>query len=127
MNSSDAIWQAAETAVVAGDAATLERLLREHAAMFRDEQPKSSWLGGLAPDYSSADARAILAREHYFADFDELARYLDSLKDKESCVARFEAAVDAVHIDFPASIFDEPALDRPTRAVVRILDAPAHA
>ncbi len=96
MNSPDAIWDAAEQAVVAGDVITLERLLREHAALFRDKLPQSSWFGGLAPDYSSADARIVLAREHYFANFDELARHLEVLKEKDSAVACFEAAVDAV-------------------------------
>src|SRR4051812_32329562 len=35
------IWKAAEDAVVAGDATTLERLMREHEKMFRSEQPQS--------------------------------------------------------------------------------------
>src|SRR5215470_5077736 len=59
-----AIWKAAETAVVAADAAALERLLQAHEPMFRREQPESSWFGGLRPDYSEGDARAIIAREH---------------------------------------------------------------
>src|SRR5438034_11122288 len=44
-----AIWKSAEDALVAGDAAILERLLREHEKMFRTEQPQSSWFGGLTP------------------------------------------------------------------------------
>lgn len=96
MSSPDAIWSAAEKAVVTGDLTTLERLLREQAAMFREEPPQSSWLGGLAPDYSGADARTILAREHHFANFEELAQHLEALKQKDSVVAVFEAAVDAV-------------------------------
>ena len=58
MNPSETIWDAAEKAVVAGDITALKLLLRDHAAMFRDKRPESSWLGGLAPDYSSADARS---------------------------------------------------------------------
>jgi len=96
MKTPDPIWNEAEQAVVAGDVTTLERLLCDHATIFRDEPPQSSWLGGLAPDYSSADARAILAREHYFASFEDLARHLEALKECDSDVARFETAVDAV-------------------------------
>lgn len=95
-SSNNAIWEAAEQAVVAGDVIILERLLREHAPKFRDGPPQSSWLGGLAPDYSSADARTILAREHHFANFEELARHLEALKQKDSAVAVFEVAVDAM-------------------------------
>lgn len=96
MSSVNPIWAAAEESVVTGDVTTLERLLREHATMFRDEPPQSSWLGGLAPDYSSADAHSILKREHYFASFEELTHHLGVLKQKDSVVALFEAAADAV-------------------------------
>jgi hypothetical protein len=102
----DNIWLTAERAVVAGDANALERLLREHTEMFRDEPPQSSWLGGLAPDYASADARSILAREHCFASFAELTRHLETLRRKDSAVAVFELAVDAVVAG------DAPALER---------------
>src|SRR5229473_2937713 len=47
-----AVWKSAEDAFVAGDAATLDRLLRTHEKMFRTEHPQSSWLGGLTPEYS---------------------------------------------------------------------------
>lgn len=104
MSSSTPIWEAAEDAVVAADVTTLERLLHEHAAMFRDESPQSSWLGGLAPDYSSGDARTVLAREHHFTNFDELARHLDTLKQQDSVAARFESAVDAVVTGDAASL-----------------------
>lgn len=109
-SSTNAIWTAAENAVVAGDVTMLERLLREHAAMFRDEPPQSSWLGGLAPDYSSADAQSILKREHYFASFEELTHHLGLLKQKDSAVALFEAAADAVVAG------DEPRLRQLLRA-----------
>src|SRR3954463_3606443 len=61
-----AIWKTAEDALVAGDAATLERLMLEHEKMFRGERPQSSWLGNLTPNYAKGDARAIIAREHGF-------------------------------------------------------------
>jgi len=96
MNSTDAIWDAAEKAVMNGDIATLEQLLRDQATLFSGQPPKSSWLGGLAPDYSSMDARTILTREHYFASFDEFGRHLAQAKHLDSVVARFESAVDAV-------------------------------
>lgn len=96
MTSFTPIWKAAEQAVVAGDAGTLERLLREHATIFQEEAPETSWLGGLAPDYSSADARVVLAREHHFPTFEELVRHLEALKERNSPVARFESAIDAV-------------------------------
>jgi hypothetical protein len=96
MSLSTSVWAVAEAAVVAGDVATLERLLREHAALFQQQPPETSWLGGLAPDYSSADARTILTREHCFANFDELTRHLAALKQPDSAVARFESAVDSV-------------------------------
>lgn len=91
-----ALWKSAEDAVVAGDAATLERLLREHQPMFRTEQPPSSWLGGLAPDYSAGDARSIIARNHCFENWSGFASYAAALKDGQSAVAQFERAVDAI-------------------------------
>src|ERR1700687_4217643 len=60
----ESVWRAAEEAVVAGDLSTLARLLRGHEQMFRRQRPQSSWLGGLAPDYSAADARSIIVRNH---------------------------------------------------------------
>jgi hypothetical protein len=95
MKTPPAIWKEAENAVVAGDLLTLEQLLREHESLFREEPPESSWCGGLAPAYSEADARPILAREHHFGTFDDLAAHLEALKETESPVARFEAAVEA--------------------------------
>src|ERR1700682_5294094 len=56
------VWKSAEDAIIAGDVPTLERLLREHEQMLGTERPHSSWLGGLTPDYSAADARSIIVR-----------------------------------------------------------------
>jgi ankyrin repeat protein len=91
-----AIWKSAEDAVVAGDAKTLDRLLREHEKMLRHERPQSSWLGGLTPDYSKGDARAIIAREHYFENWDQFAEFRNQSSEASSSVARFERAVDAM-------------------------------
>src|SRR5437773_11062417 len=89
-------WSSAEAAVVAGDVSSLERLLREHEQMFRSQRPQSSWLGGLTPDYSAADARSIIVRNHSFESWEQFAAYADAAKNPTSPVARFEAAVDAI-------------------------------
>jgi len=91
-----AIWKSAEDALVAGDGATLARLLRKHEKMFRTEQPRSSWFGGLTPDYEGGDARTIIARNHFFESWEQFAEFVSNVKDSSSPVARFERAVDAV-------------------------------
>jgi hypothetical protein len=91
-----AVWKAAEDAVVAGDVTTLERLLREHPQMFRTGRSQSSWLGGLAPDYSAGDARSIIMQNHCFENWGQFASYATALEDGRSPVARFEQAVDAI-------------------------------
>lgn len=96
MNDNQSIWTAAESAVVAGDALTLERLLAENAAMFRERKPQSSWSGGLAPDYSSCDARSILVREHDFGSWSDFEKHTEALGRVNSSAAQFEAAADAV-------------------------------
>ena len=95
-NSSDTIWKVAERAIVDGDAVTLDALLREHGEMLRTGPVQSTWWGGLAPDYAHGDARSIIAREHAFESWDEFAVYADALKESNSSVAQFEAAVEAV-------------------------------
>jgi ankyrin repeat protein len=91
-----AIWARAEQAVVAGDAATLDALLREHGAMLRNERPKSSWLGGLSPDYREGDARAIITSTHDLPTWDEYEAMREAVKEGSGPVARFETAVDAI-------------------------------
>jgi ankyrin repeat protein len=91
-----AIWKTAEDALVAGDAATLERLMRAHEKMFRSERPQSSSLGNLTPNYAKGDARAIIAHEHCFKNWDEFAGFRKQLDDGSSSVARFERAADAI-------------------------------
>jgi ankyrin repeat protein len=99
-----AIWKSAEDALVAGDDVTLARLLREHEKMFRTEQPRSSWFGGLTPDYRHGDARAIIARNHFFESWEQFARFGSEVKDPSSSVARFERAVNAVVFGDAASL-----------------------
>jgi Ankyrin repeats (3 copies) len=96
--SSSRIWARAEKALVAGDIATLDALLARHGGMLRKGPVQSSWWGGLAPDYSNGDARAIIAREHHFESSDQFAAFAEAMKDAGSPVAQFEAAVDAIII-----------------------------
>jgi hypothetical protein len=91
-----AIWRSAEHALISGDATTLGRLLLTHAAMFRTEPPQSSWPGGLTPDYTEGDARAIIVRHHFFANWERFAEFAGQAADASSSVSRFERAVDAI-------------------------------
>jgi len=91
-----AIWKSAEEALVSGDALTLERLLRDHDALFREQRPDSSWCGGLSAEYSRGDVKAIIAREHHFQNWGEFSEYQTALKEKDSPEAQFEAAVEAI-------------------------------
>jgi hypothetical protein len=91
-----AIWKSAEDAIVAGDDTTLARLLREHEKVFRTEQPRSSWFGGLTPDDKDGDARTIIARNHFVDGWKAFAEFTKQVEDDSSPVARFERAVDAV-------------------------------
>jgi ankyrin repeat protein len=90
------IWKSAEDAVVAGDDNTLARLLRDHEQMLRTEQPRSSWLGGLTPDYKDGDARAVIVRNQFFESWEQFSGFTAQVKDPSSPAARFERAVDAV-------------------------------
>jgi ankyrin repeat protein len=94
----DAVWKAAEQALIAGDDSTLERLLRDNELLFREQHPPAYGPepGRLAPHYSGADARSIIASNHHFDTWARFCEYNESLKDKDSLVARFEAAVDAI-------------------------------
>jgi ankyrin repeat protein len=94
--SPDAIWARAEQAVVAGNDAALEALLREHAGLLRNERPKSSWLGGLSPDYREGDARAIITATHHFDRWEQFAVFRDARQEEGGSIARFETAVEAI-------------------------------
>jgi ankyrin repeat protein len=91
--------------------------------MFRTEQPRSSWFGGLTPDYRDGDARTIIAREHFFESWEQFAEFASKVKDSSSPVARFENAVDAVISG------DAPSLERALREhpeLVRARSARTH-
>jgi hypothetical protein len=109
------VWAEAERALVAGDVATLDQLLKRHPRL-RKERPQSSWLGDLMPDYTSGDARAIVARNHEFASWHEFEAFAAALRDPTSSVARFEAAVDAIVVGdvqkLERSLRDDPELIR---------------
>jgi ankyrin repeat protein len=90
------IWQAAERALEAGDADTLERLLREHGTTLREGPVHTSWLGGLRPDFSAADVKSIIASNHDFENWDQFAAFAEARRQPGSPVAQFEEAVDAI-------------------------------
>jgi hypothetical protein len=45
---------------------------------------------------STADARFIIARQHQFEDWPKFVKHIQALREKDSAVAQFEAAVDAI-------------------------------
>jgi ankyrin repeat protein len=94
--SPSAIWKAAERAIENGDATALETLLRDHGTMLRGQRPETSWWGGLAPDYSAADARTMIVRHHYFEDWAQYEAYDAERKTPGSLVGQFEDAVEAI-------------------------------
>jgi Ankyrin repeats (3 copies) len=94
--SSRQVWRTAERAVVAGDVATLERLLEDYADVFRDERPQSWWHNTLTPSYDAGEAREIIRKTHEFDSWAAYGRFVNEAKRAGSPVARFEAAVDAI-------------------------------
>jgi hypothetical protein len=90
------VWRLAESALVARDVDTLERLLRDHRQMFLEQKPQSTWLGNLTPDYSAGDVRAIVVRNHLFESWEQFCAFRDAMADGRSAIARFEAAADAI-------------------------------
>ena len=85
----DAIWDAAKRAIVDGDDAALERLLREHEQFFRENAPPPYVPQGPGPEYDPRrHAREIIANEQQFANWEEFAAF-----DRHS---PFENAVEAI-------------------------------
>jgi hypothetical protein len=111
------IWKLAARAVIAGDAAALERLLRDHEQILKAEPPRGSQFDGLPPGFSAGDVRDIIAANHHFATWDEFEAFAVDLRDDTSPTARFEAAVDAVVRG------DEATLDRLLRAHPELIHA----
>ena len=88
-SSAASLWETARNAVITGDAAALERVLREHPRLFAEEQPPPYVPSGPGPHYAGADARTIIAREHHFESWPELAEQMEALHRKNSAVAQF--------------------------------------
>lgn len=92
----DSIWRQAEAAIISRDADTLQRLLREHEPLFRNDQAPPYVPHGPRPDYASLNARTVIASEHNFDSWESFARFFAALQDPDSPSRRFEEAVDAL-------------------------------
>jgi hypothetical protein len=103
-----AVWRRVEQAVLAGDAPALDALMREHGPMLR-QSSGLSWVGDLRHDGlgnrgdtdSLPDARAIIAAKLHFESWDHYTEFADTLRDPQSLVAQFEAAIDATSPAMP--------------------------
>src|ERR1043166_7072949 len=89
-------WEQADDAVVRGDVATLERLLRERSELRGPRPSEAVWPNGLSISYASGDAREIVRQSHDFESWDANARFFAEIARKDSAMARFEKAVDAI-------------------------------
>ena len=91
---SGALFDKAEQAIIAGDAATLEQLL----PALREQSGERPWYGKRPnPTWLPAeDATSTLLREHHVETPDALRALLEARADASSPVARFEYAVDAI-------------------------------
>jgi hypothetical protein len=78
------IFSAAERAAVSGDADALAALLARHPDLRHH------------PAFADADARSIVAAFHHFDDWPAFDAYAAALKQPDSEIAAFEAAVDAI-------------------------------
>ncbi len=104
------VWTLAERAVIAGDVAALERLVRDHGPLLKQGGgSRGSWFDGL-PSQFSGDVRPIIAGSHHFASWNEYEAFARELRDEASPTRQFESAVDAVVRG------DEATLDRLLRA-----------
>jgi Ankyrin repeats (3 copies) len=90
------VWQEAERALLSGDVSTLDHLLKRHGTLFESGRPPASTRGGLAPDYSSMDAREIIRRNHEFETWDAYVAFAAEAVDSVSPVGLFEEAADAI-------------------------------
>lgn len=115
--SRERVWKLAERAVIAGDAAAIERLARDHEEIFKQGAPRAAWFDGLPPRMSTNDAQAIIADNHGFATWDAFEAFARELRDESSATARFEVAADAVVSG------DEATLDRLLRADPHLIRA----
>src|ERR1041385_332579 len=88
-----------------GDPQTIQRVKRYHprhqspedaveAAVLRSGQPPDREV--LAANFTFADARLVIAREHGFLAWPEFADHLESIGRKDSRALRFESAADSI-------------------------------
>ncbi|WP_162271344.1 ankyrin repeat domain-containing protein [Luteitalea pratensis] len=117
-----------------GDAGALRFFKERHPRFLREDVP---WLPRplsesdiAAADLNDDDARLATARGYDFADWEHLAVFVDSMRDTEAPVARFERAVDWV-IDgdveaLRAALVDDPALVHVRSTRVTHFDPPRH-
>jgi hypothetical protein len=114
--SHEAIWKAAEKAIVAGDLAALEKLMSDHGPVFRNERPRSSWNNSLMPDYHQREPRLIIASTHCCESWEAFETHAAAVKIADSAAARFEAAADAIvtgnHEALRSLLERDPALVR---------------
>jgi ankyrin repeat protein len=90
------VWREAERALLTGEAALLERFLKQHAELFRTGRPPASTPGGLAPDYSAMDAREVIIRNHQFESWEAYGAFRADGNVALSPITSFEAAADAI-------------------------------
>src|SRR6266536_2848340 len=90
-------FEAAERAIINGDAASLEQFL----ITFKNNPEVRQWYGGVGPyaidekDFLE-DARSIIDEKHCFNSWSEYEKFKEELNRKDSPVAQFEKAVDAI-------------------------------
>lgn len=92
----DPVWRAAEQAVVAGDLATLERLMEAQAAVLANGRPRSWWNNTLHPEYAAGDARAVISRTHHFDTWADFEAFTRDVAVPGSPIATFESAAEAI-------------------------------
>jgi len=82
-----------------GDPEALRRIKQHHPRLGKlsDAELRSA-------KFALADAQFTIAREHHFESWAKFAKHLEALKRKNSAVAQFEAAVEAVITGGLASI-----------------------
>ena len=90
-------FEAAERAIINGDAASLEQFL----ITFKNNPEVRQWYGSVGPyaidekDFLE-DARSVIAEKHCFNSWSEYEKFKEELNRKDSSVAQFEKAVDAI-------------------------------
>jgi hypothetical protein len=89
------VWKSAEAAVIQGDDVTLDKLLNDFPAITHRYAPAYT-PSGPGPDYSRANARAIIIREQQFNTWEDFAAHKAEWGHSGSEVAQFEEAAEAI-------------------------------